>query len=360
MADEPKLEDKDKAEAPAPEALSVQTDETSQSALDDDTTSSSASSPATSSTPSVPATPVRSKHRNSYRPSHKATLIGLGVVLLILGVNAAIIGFVVMSQAKADVNQNASEVTISSETLDKLGVSRNVVGNSSAELVVNPKAKFNGTVTIAGDTTLGGQLKINGKFVAGDASFAKLEAGDTSISKLGVNGDATVTNLNLRKDLTVVGATRLQGPVTISQLVTVANSLNVAGNLSIGGSLSVRNLHASSFVSDSTLTIGGHIITRGSAPGVSAGSVGSNGNVSISGNDASGTVAVNVGVGGASGIVATVGFRSAYSSTPHVVVTQVGAGGNGVFVTRSSTGFSIGVNGSLGPGGYAFDYIVMQ
>lgn len=357
MADDPK---QDKTEAPAPEALSVQSDETSLSTETSSETDSSSSPAPSSPIPAAPATPLRSRHRSSYRPSHTATLIGLGVVLLILGVNAAIIGFVVMNQAKAEVNKNASEVTISAATLDKLGVSRNAVGNSSAELVVNPKAKFNGTVTIAGDTTLGGQLKINGKFVAGDASFAKLEAGDTSLSKLGVNGDATVTNLNLRKDLTVAGATRLQGPVTFNQVVTMTNSLNVAGNLSIGGSLSVRNLHASSFVSDSTLTIGGHIITRGSAPGVSAGSVGSNGNVSISGNDASGTVAVNVGVGGASGIVANVTFRSAYSSTPHVVVTQVGAGGSGVYISRTNKGFSIGVNGSLGPGGYAFDYIVMQ
>lgn len=350
MADDPK----DKTEAPAPEALKPQSDEAPEEPAEEKDDKKKTEKTVN------PATPLRGR-RSSYRPSHRATFVGLAVVLTILGVNAAIIGFVVMNQAKAEVAQNKNEVTISSAALDKLGVSRNAVGNSAAELVVNPKAKFNGSVTINGDTSVSGQLKINGKFVAGDASFAKLEAGNTSFSQLGVNGDITSTNLTLRKDLTVAGGARIQGPVVLSQLLTVNNSLNVAGNLAVGGAISVRNLQVSSLVTDSTLTIGGHIITRGAAPGLSAGgSLGSNGTVSNSGNDAAGTVAVNVGVGNASGILATVTFRQAYSTTPHVVVTQVGAGGNGVYVTRSPTGFSIGINGSLPPGGYAFDYIVMQ
>jgi len=31
-----------------------------------------------------------------------------------------------------------------------------------------------------------------------------------------------------------------------------------------------------------------------------------------------------------------------------------------VYVSRTAWGFSIGVNGAVAPGGYAFDYIVMQ
>jgi len=114
-------------------------------------------------------------------------------------------------------------------------------------------------------------------------------------------------------------------------------------------------------VSDSTLTIGGHVITRGAAPGVGPGSaLGANGTVSISGNDASGTVAANIGTGGGNGILAQVAFRSQYSNTPHVVVTTVGSGMGSVYVSRTAWGFSIGVNGAVAPGGYAFDYIVMQ
>ncbi len=209
--------------------------------------------------------------------------------------------------------------------------------------------------------TVAGQFKLNSKFSASDASLAKLEAGDTSLGQLNVNGDGTVSSLNLRKDLLVTGLTRLQGAVTVSQVLTVNNNLNVSGNLAVGGVLTARGFQASSLVSDTTLTIGGHIITRGAAPGVGPGSaLGSNGTVSISGNDAAGTVAANIGVGAGNGIIANVAFRAQYGSTPHVVVTAVGAGVGSVYVNRSIGGFSIGVNGSLAPGGYAFDYIVMQ
>lgn len=298
--------------------------------------------------------------RFNYRPSHKATFIGLAVVAVILAVNATVLGLVMKSQVNAEAAEQ-NEVTLSTATLDKLGVSRNTVGDVGTELVVNPNSQFNGDVKIAKNVQVSGELKLNSKFVAGEASLTKLQAGDTAVDKININGDATATNLNLRKDLTVAGTTRLQGQVTVSQLMTINNNLNVTGSLAVGGTLSTRNLQVSSLIVDTTLTIGGHIITRGSAPNVGPGSsIGSNGTVSISGNDAAGTVAVNIGAGGGGGIVAHVAFRQQYGSTPHVVVTQVGQGGNGVFITRSIGGFSIGVNGSLPPGGYAFDYIVMQ
>jgi len=131
--------------------------------------------------------------------------------------------------------------------------------------------------------------------------------------------------------------------------------------LAVGGTLSARGFQASSLVSDTTLTIGGHVITRGVAPGVGPGpALGSNGTISISGNDASGTVAINIGVGGGNGIVAYVAFINQYSNIPHVVVTAVGHVTGSAYVNRDASGFSIGINGSLAPGGYAFDYMVMQ
>lgn len=315
---------------------------------------------------SAPATAIASKNqprsrRITYRPSHKATFIGLAVVIVILGLNAAVITFIMQGQARADASKGQAEVSISSSALDKLGVSRTSVGNLGTELIVNPNSRFNGAVTVASDVTIAGQLKLNSKFSANEASLTKLQAGDTSLNQLNVNGDGTISSLNLRKDLAVAGSTRLQGAVTIGQLLTVNNNVNIAGSLSVGGTLSARSFQASSLVSDTTLTVGGHVITRGSAPGVGPGSaLGSYGTVSISGNDAAGTVAANIGTNAGGGIIANVAFRNQYSSTPHVVVTGVGAGIGSVYVTRSVGGFSIGVNGPLAPGGYAFDYIVMQ
>jgi hypothetical protein len=345
MASHPS-EPKDKpTEPPAPEELHAQSD---------------TSTPSSHTPASVLKASAHPRHV-TYRPSHKATFIGLAVVVAVLAINAGIITFVVKGQGEDTANALQSEVTISPGVLNTLGVSRNPVGDSGTELVVNPNARFNGAVVVGSDMSIAGELKLNSKFSASDASLAKLQAGDTSLSQLNVNGDATVSTLNLRKDLNVAGLTRLQGPVTMSQLLTVNNSLNVAGNLAVGGTLSARGFQASSLVSDTTLTIGGHVITRGSAPGVGPGNaLGNNGTVSISGNDAAGTVAANIGTGASGGIIANVAFRQQYATTPHVVVTAVGAGIGSVYVNRTIGGFSIGVNGPIAPGGYAFDYIVMQ
>jgi hypothetical protein len=155
--------------------------------------------------------------------------------------------------------------------------------------------------------------------------------------------------------LAVAGSSHLQGPVTMDNLVTLNSGMNVTGNLSVGGVLSIGAF------STNTLTVSGHILTRGSAPGVSpGGSLGMNGTVSISGNDAAGTVAVNIGVGGGNGTLANISFIQQYSSTPHVIITAATRGAGSVYVTRNANGFTIGANNALSPGGYIFDYIVMQ
>ncbi len=344
MADSPSS-DKDKTNgAPAPEVLKPQSEVADPS--------SEAKDSATS--PPKPALAKRLR-RGSYRPSHRATFIGLAVVIAILAINGGVIYFVMRGQGNASAQNNRDEVTLSTDSLDKLGVSRNSVGDLGTELTIGPDTTFNGSIKVAGSASIGGELKLNSKFTASEASLAKLQAGDTSVNKLDVNGDITAQNVNVGRDLAVVGITRLQGAVTISQILTVNNSVNIAGNLAIGGSLSVRNFQVS------TLTIAGHLISTGSAPSVSpaGGGVGSNGTVSISGNDASGTVGVNVGAGASAGCLATVSFRQAYSVTPHVVVT--GSMPANIYLSgRTASGFTICTASALSPGGYFVDYIVMQ
>jgi len=347
MAQSPSESKDQTAEPPAPEVL--------QPRADDGT-----DAPEAAPSQAAPKPSQRPRHQ-TYHPSHKATFIGLAVVVAILAVNAAVIGFVLKGHATDKSKANQDQVTISQSTLDKLGVNRTAVGDLGAELVVGPNARFNGKVQIGSDVSIAGQLKLNSKFSASDATLTQLEAGDTSLAKLNVNGDSTVSNLNLRNDLLVTGVSRLQGPVTMSQLLTVNNNLNVSGSVAVGGVLSVNSFHANNLVLDSSLTIGGHVITRGSAPGIGPGSaLGSNGTVSISGNDAAGTIAVNIGAGGGGGTLASVAFRNQYGTTPHVVITPVGAGVGSFYVNRSIGGFSIGVNGGLANGSYAFDYIVEQ
>lgn len=299
------------------------------------------------------------RRRGTYRPSHKATFLGIAVVAAILAINVGAIVFLMKSKSDA-AQANKDQVTIGPVALDKLGVSRNKVDNKGLKLTIGPDTQFNSNLTVAGNASIGGQLQLNGPFSASSASFSSLKAGDTALSKLNVNGDASVSNLAVRSNLSVQGTTHLSGALTTGGMLTVNNNANFAGNLSVGGSLSAGRFNTSNLVVSSDLTVGGHLITRGYAPSVSRGSaVGSNGTVSISGNDLSGTVAVNAGVGAGGGIVARINFHSQYGYTPHVVITPIGPGAHDVYVNRDSTGFSIGV-GSLSTGGHAFDYVVTQ
>lgn len=336
---------------PAPEVLKPQVD----------------AAPETPQTPAAPASdtpaakPGKRPHHSTYRPSHKATFISLIVVAVVLLINVGIVAFVLRGQSEDDSKKNDVQLSVSQEVLDKLGVNRSSVGDSGIELTVNPDTKFGGKVEVGGDVSIAGGLKLNSEFTAAGANLSQLQAGETSLEQLNVNGDGTLSNLVLRNDLTVNGTTRLQGSVIISQLLTVNNSLNVIGNLAVGGSLAVKSLQVNTLKISGDLAFGGHLISSGARPGVSAGGgVGSNGTVSISGSDAAGTVAVNAGVGAGSGTLASVSFRTKYSNTPRVLVTVVGAPAGNVYVTRNSSGFTIAVGGSLSPGGYAFDYLVVQ
>jgi hypothetical protein len=337
-------------ELPAPEVLKVQSDDGSQAAE------------APQAAPQILSRHTKTRaHRGTYRPSHKATFIGLAVVAGVLLINGGVIAVVVSNQNQQDKATQANAVTLSSDTLDKLGVSRSPIGNSAEELSIGPNTKFGGTVLVAGDTSITGQLTLNEKLSGQDATFATLQAGETSLQSLSVTEDITSTTINVQTELNVAGTSRLQGAVTIGQLLTVSGNASVIGNLAVGGVLTARTFQATSLISENSLTIGGHIITAGSAPNVGKGSAtGNNGSVSISGNDASGTVAVNAGTGAGNGLLAQVAFRSAYATTPHVVITPVGGPVGSFYITRSAAGFNIYVGNSISAGGYAFDYIVMQ
>jgi len=347
----------DETKQPQPEKLTVQGEGESEAAKDSDAGSAGAEKEK-SSLGSAFNNAIRPK-RGSYKPSSRATFVGLAVVGLIVAVNIAVIMFVMRGQDQAS-QVNRETVTLSSETLSQLGMTKTAVNNEGAELVVGPDAKFNGKVTISGDVSVAGKLNLNNTLEAADARFNTLQADSIQLDQFNANGDGTASTLNLRKDLNVAGNSKLQGTVTIDQLLTVSNSVNIVGSLAVGGTLSVRNFQASSLTSDTTLTIGGHIITRGNAPSVAAGGgIGSSGTVSISGNDAAGTVAVNTGAGAGGGLLASVTFTRAYATTPHVILTPVGNYVN-VYISRTVNGFSIYSAGALSPAGYAFDYIVVQ
>jgi cytoskeletal protein CcmA (bactofilin family) len=258
-------------------------------------------------------------------------------------------------------SKNNSLVSISTADLDKLGVNRSSVGNSGTQLIIAPDTELKGKLSVAGSADISGALNLNSKLTASSASLADLQAGNTQLSQLNVNGSSTVGTLNLRSQLIVAGNSQLQGPVTINQLLTVSNNVNIAGNLAVGGTLTVGTFSARSLTSTSTLTIGGHIITSGPSPSVGPGSaLGNNGTVSISGNDAVGVIAINIGTGATGGILANVAFHTVYASVPRVIISPVGVGGEFYVTNLTPSGFSAAITGGLPAGGYRINFIAAQ
>src|SRR3989344_3280262 len=241
-------------------------------------------------TASNPATVGKKPRRGSHLPSHKATFIGLAVIITILAINVAILGFVIRKQDKDKDLFNKGQVSISSEDLNRLGINRTVIGDSGVELVVAPDAQFKGKVNISGDTTLSSPVVFNSKATGTDASFTQLQAGNTALQELNVNGKSSLSDLVIRKDLVVTGLTHLQGQSTFSQAVAINNSLSVTGNVVVGGQLSV----------------------------------------------------------------------STFSVQNIVIRSHIGTSGSFYLTSIGTDGFSIAVTSGLSPGGYKFNYIVVQ
>lgn len=301
-------------------------------------------------------------HLSAYRPSHKATFIGLGVVVIIIAINAIVLAFLLNSKNTKTNSINDKGVTISPAVLSKLGINNAQLGNSNEKLTVDPNAQFNSGLTVAGDVKIGGQLQLNSTFSASSAKFTQLQAGNTSLSSLNVNGDATESNLSLRGKLGVAGPASFQSSVSIGQILSVVNSAAIANNLSVGGEITANTIATNNLILSGTFVFGSHIQTSGYAPNAGPGgsALGNYGTVSISGDDAAGTVDINIGTNAQSGVLARVAFHTTYSSMPRIVITPVGVGADFYIVNPSTSGFEIAVNSTLPPGGYAIDYIVEQ
>ena len=305
--------------------------------------------------------PDKHKRRFAFRPSHKATFIGLVVVIAILAINAAVLTFLLKSESTKNKSLTDKGVSISPSTLSKLGVNDSQVGNSGEKLTVGPAAQFNSQLTVAGNVSIGGQLKLNSTFNATGANISQLQSSNITVNSINVNNNTTTSTLSTRGNLSVSGTAQFQNTLTVGQLLSVGNSAAIARNLSVGGNVTAGSISTGSLALSGSLQIGGHLITVGSTPSVGpGGALGSNGSVSISGNDSAGTVTFNTGVGTTSGTVAKVAFSSAYSRTPVIVITSIGASAYFYLSNVSSYGFYINVGSTLGYGGYSIDYIVEQ
>ena len=304
----------------------------------------------------------RKQRLSTYRPTHKATFIGLAVVVGILGVNAAVLGFLLHKENSNAKVISSHGVSISPAVLSKLGVNDAQIGNSNELLTVDPAAQFNSTLTVGGDVSIGGQLHLNSTLNATNANLSQVQAGSESVNSININGAATTSTLSVRNNLAVNGAAIFQNNVTVGQLLSVDNNAAVSNNLSVGGQLSASSIAGGSLVVSGTITLGSHIVTSGVAPAVSPGvALGSYGSANVNGDDSAGIINVSTGAGANNGEVVHLSFHTGYAVSPVVVISPMGNYEPFYVANVTSTGFDVNVAANLTVGtSYQINYLVEQ
>ncbi len=217
-----------------------------------------------------------------------------------------------------------------------------MVGDTKPTLDVQSNAVFEGEILARTDLSVAGNLKVGGSL---------------SLNNISVSGTGNFGGLSVSGTSTFTGNTAVQGALSVQK------GLTVNGGASFG-TLNVGQLSVTSFQLSGDLSINRHILTGGGNPSRVVGTaLGGGGTVSISGSDTAGTLSINTGNAPPAGVFATVSFTQHYATTPRVIITPVGlaAGSIGYYVTRDTTGFSIGC--SIPPpagASFAFDYFVVN
>lgn len=292
-------------------------------------------------TPASPAPPPPKKPR--FRLRFKGLNVYLLFFLLVL-VAAGVIGVVAyLNGQHSSQTVQLQAQTLDAKALEQLANTDSTIGSSNQVLNVQSSAVFAGKVLVrqslevAGGLQIGGSLNLAGVSVSGSSSFGQVQ---------------------INKNLAVIGDSALQG------VLTVQKSLSVNGGGTFNGALSAPQITANSLQLNGELTLTHHITAGGPTPSRTNGSaLGSGGTASLSGSDTSGTITINTGSGAVAGCFITVTFTSKYNATPHVLLTPVGASGGNVayYVNRSPSNFS--VCASVNPPSntsFGFDYFVLD
>ncbi|HSX02359.1 MAG TPA: hypothetical protein VLI05_03535 [Candidatus Saccharimonadia bacterium] len=174
-------------------------------------------------------------------------------------------------------------------------------------------------------------------------------------------GDSASTGQQLRIATGAVSTIGLTVNGTIGQTADIAQ-------FNSGGAGSLIYSASSVLTLTGTLTVNGHVVTAGSAPGIAAGAAACTGpTVSLSGTDTAGLITITTGSScGATGKLATITFANAFGAAPRVVLTPAEANAAGLryyydSATTSTTSFDLDT--ATAPANtttYKFSYQVLQ
>jgi len=270
----------------------------------------------------------------------------LGAILVVGAAGGFFIAIGLRTPAPAKTSSTKVQ-TLSPAEISQLSQVGTNLGTSNQILTIGANTVFQGKVNVVSDLTLGGHLNANGP---------------VSFPSLTIAGQTTLTNLIVQQALQINGLTNAQNGLTVQGLAAINGNLNVSGTASIG-TVSASTIAVKSLQVSGPLSVG-HLVTSG--PPITftkGGGLGGGGTVSASGNDASGTIAINIGSGATGGTLITVAFRAVYAANVHVLLTPTSdaAALARVYIVRSPSGFSVvaAAGSSLG-GVMSFDYFVTQ
>lgn len=261
------------------------------------------------------------------------------LVLLLAGIAA----FASYRASKNAISPNIAGQVLSATDLQNLKNNDTSVGDPKQTLTIASNAIFNGRVLVRDSIDIAGSIRVGGSL---------------SLPGISVSGTSSFENVQISNNLSVAGNTAVQGALTVQKNLSVGGGANFAGTLS-ASALSIDKL-----ILNQNLQLNRHIEAGGVTPRINRGpSMISGGTVSINGSDTAGTVNLNFGYSTSSGILANIVFTFAFNQTPHVVISPVGPGCAGLnyYVTRTTTGFSIGST-NAGPAGQScsFDYVAID
>jgi hypothetical protein len=263
------------------------------------------------------------------------------VFVLVLAAGLAVVAY--LNSKKNSNTASISTQTLDQKALEQLANTDTTVGSSSQVLKVQSNAIFAGkvlvrdTLEVAGGLQIGGNLSLAGVTVSGSSSFGQVQ---------------------VTKNLAVLGDSALQGQVSIQK------GLSVSGNGVFNGALSAAQITTSALQLNGELTLTHHITAGGATPSPSNGTaLGSGGTASVSGSDTSGSISINTGGSPSAGCFITVNFASKFNATPHVLITPVGsaAGSISYYVNRSTASFSIcTADTPAANANFGYDYFVLD
>jgi cytoskeletal protein CcmA (bactofilin family) len=290
---------------------------------------------------------------DSPRPPHRSLLaklikfissinpyLFLFVLIIIIGVFITLVSY--LESKNSSTSANIDSKSLSAGTLAQLADTNSTVGSNGQILNIESSAVFAGQVLVRQDLDVAGNLNVGGTLV---------------LNSIDVTGNSQFGQTNINKDLSVAGDTNFQGSTTINK------DLQVGGSGTFSGDLSAPQVTTSSLQLSGNLVLDHHLTVGGPAPSrTNNGALGSGGTSSVSGSDTAGSISINTGGNTAAGCFTTINFTSAYSATPHVIVTPIGAsaGGLSYYVNRNTTSFSVcDATSPPANASFGFDYFVV-